>query len=100
MIIYYYLEDDTIGIYEIPYENSALHQVSFSMIIAFKMSGFFFPIKGMRVRRHRISKNDHHELYNWRDLNLGQNLSIYGTIYRICDCDQFTRVKLFDFSIF
>jgi len=54
----------------------------------------------MRVRRHRISKNDQHELYNWRDLNLGQNLSIYGTIYRICDCDQFTRVKLFDFSIF
>ncbi len=46
----------------------------------------------MRVRRHRISKNDQNELYNWRDLNLGHNLAIYGTIYRICDCDQFTRV--------
>lgn len=48
----------------------------------------------MRVRRHRVSKNNQDEFYNWRDLNLGQNLAIYGTIYRICDCDQFTRVGL------
>ena len=53
-----------------------------------------FHLKGMRIRRHRISKNNQHESYNWRDLNLRQNLAIYGTIYRICDCDQFTRVKL------
>ena len=46
----------------------------------------------MRVRRHRICKNDQNESYNWRDLNLGQNLAIYGTIYRICDCDRFTKV--------
>ncbi|CAF1247901.1 unnamed protein product [Adineta steineri] len=72
VIIYYYLEDDTIAIYEIPYKNSALNQ-------------------GMRIRRHRISKNNQNEPYNWRDLNLRQNLIIYGTIYRICDCDQFTR---------
>ncbi|CAF0958253.1 unnamed protein product [Rotaria sordida] len=72
VIIYYYLEDDTIAIYEIPYKNSALNQ-------------------GLRVRRHRVSKNDQNEPYNWRDLNLGQNLAIYGTIYRLCDCDQFTR---------
>ena len=49
-------------------------------------------MKGMRVRRHQISKNNHNEPYNWRDLNLGQNLAIYGVVYRICDCDQFTRV--------
>ncbi|CAF2231585.1 unnamed protein product [Rotaria magnacalcarata] len=72
VIVYYYLEDDTIAIYEIPYKNSAL-------------------VQGMRVRRHRISKNDHNEPYNWRDLNLGQNLAIYGTVYRLCVCDQFTR---------
>ena len=48
--------------------------------------------KGMRVRRHRIVKNDLAECYNWRDLNLRQNLPIYGTVYRLCDCDQFTRV--------
>lgn len=47
----------------------------------------------MRVRRHRISKNDQNEPYNWRDLNLGQNLAIYGTVYRLCDCDKFTRVS-------
>ncbi|UJR36685.1 hypothetical protein I4U23_029402 [Adineta vaga] len=72
VIIYYYLEDDTIAIYETPYKNSALNQ-------------------GMRVRRHRISKNDQNEPYNWRDLNLRQNLLIYGIIYRLCDCDAFTR---------
>ncbi len=32
VIIYYYLEDDTIAIYEIPYENSALVQVLFNEI--------------------------------------------------------------------
>ena len=54
----------------------------------------------MRVRRHRILKNDQHEFYNWRDLNLGENLGIYGTIYRICDCDQFTRVEVMFFVEF
>ncbi|CAF0806932.1 unnamed protein product [Adineta ricciae] len=72
VILCYYLEDDTISIYETPYKNSALDQ-------------------GMRVRRHRIVKNDQNEFYNWRDLNLGENLFIYGTIYRICDCDSFTK---------
>ena len=59
-----------------------------------------FLIEGLRVRRHRISKNDQNEPYNWRDLNLGQNLAIYGTVYRICDCDRFTRVKNFSFVAF
>jgi hypothetical protein len=49
-------------------------------------------MKGMRVRRDRISKNDQNESYNWRDLNLSQNLVVYGIVYRICDCDEFTRV--------
>lgn len=49
--------------------------------------------KGMRVHRHRIAKNNRNDFYNWRDLNLGENLVIYGTNYRICDCDQFTRVE-------
>ena len=53
----------------------------------------FISFEGMRVRRHRIAKNNQNHFYNWRDLNLGENLTIYGTIYRICDCDQFTRVE-------
>ncbi|CAF1040473.1 unnamed protein product, partial [Didymodactylos carnosus] len=72
VIIYYYLEDDSMAIYEIPYKNSALWQ-------------------GMRVRRHRFPKTDQHETYNWRDLNLSQNVAVYGTVYRICDCDKFTK---------
>lgn len=39
VIIYYYLEDDTIAIYEIPYENSALLQVA---IIASKIVACLF----------------------------------------------------------
>ncbi|MBM4179761.1 MAG: hypothetical protein FJ211_10605 [Ignavibacteria bacterium] len=31
------------------------------------------------------------ELYKWNDLNLGQNLDIYGRVFRIVDCDEFTR---------
>ena len=88
VILYYYLEDDTMAIYEMPYRNSALVQVKFDRAI----NPLYSSIKGLRVRRHRILKNDSNETYNWRDLNLGQNFIVFGIAYRLCDCDQFTRV--------
>ena len=42
VIIYYYLEDDTIAIYEIPYKNSALNQVSFNGIPIYSIVVKFF----------------------------------------------------------
>ncbi|CAF1059978.1 unnamed protein product [Didymodactylos carnosus] len=70
--IFYYLEDDSLEIHEEVQENSGIPQ-------------------GKLVRRHRFPKNDQGETYNWRDLNLGQNLAVYGKVFRICDCDAFTK---------
>jgi hypothetical protein len=71
---FYYLEDDSLEIHEEVQENSGIPQ-------------------GKLVRRHRFPKNDQGETYNFRDLNLGQNLAVYGKVFRICDCDAFTRVR-------
>jgi hypothetical protein len=49
--------------------------------------------QGKLLRRHRFPKNDQGETYNFRDINLGQNLAVYGKVFRICDCDAFTRVR-------
>ncbi|CAF3034459.1 unnamed protein product [Rotaria sp. Silwood2] len=70
--ILYYLEDDSVEILEEVQENSGIPQ-------------------GKLIRRHRFPKNDQGETYNFRDINLGQNLSVYGKVFRICDCDAFTR---------
>ena len=29
--------------------------------------------------------------YNWRDLSVGLELEIYGRVFKITDCDDFTR---------
>ena len=34
---------------------------------------------------------DPSNFYNWSDLNLSFNLNVYGRIFRIVDCDQFTK---------
>lgn len=70
--IYYYLEDDSMQVYENPIENSGIPQ-------------------GKLIRRHRFPKNDQGDTYSWKDLNLGQNLAVYGRVFRICDCDEFTN---------
>ncbi|CAH8447582.1 unnamed protein product [Dicrocoelium dendriticum] len=70
--IFYFLEDDSMQITEPPVNNSGIPQ-------------------GKLVRRHRIPKNDAGDPYNWRDLNLGTNLAVYGRVYRITNCDKFTR---------
>ena len=72
--IFYYLEDDSLEIFEETQENSGIPQ-------------------GKLLRRHRFPKNDQGETYNFRDLNLGQNFAVYGKVFRICDCDAFTRVS-------
>ncbi|KFP34192.1 EF-hand domain-containing protein 1, partial [Colius striatus] len=73
--IYYYLEDDTMSVFEPVVQNSGLPQ-------------------GKLVRRHRVPKNDHGDHYHWKDLNRGMNLTMYGRTYRVVDCDPFTQVFL------
>lgn len=70
-VIYYYLEDDSVHIAEPKIENSGIPQ-------------------GVFIKRHRIPKANN-EFLNLNDLYIGGELSIYGRIFRLTDCDDFTR---------
>ncbi|XP_063352170.1 EF-hand domain-containing protein 1 [Pelmatolapia mariae] len=72
VVIYYYLEDDSICIIEPTVENSGIPQ-------------------GKRIKRHQLPKNERGEHYHWKDLNLGMDLDVYGVKYRITQCDTFTK---------
>jgi hypothetical protein len=72
-IIYYYLDDDTIHIIEPRIENSGIPQ-------------------GIFLKRHKLPfPEDQSKYYTWRDLNVGINLNVYLRVFRIVDCDDFTK---------
>ncbi|KAJ8683931.1 hypothetical protein QAD02_019723 [Eretmocerus hayati] len=71
--IVYYLEDDTMGIVEPPVHNSGFKQ-------------------GRLVKRSKIPKPGFPgEVYHWKDLNVGIDFEVYGVVYRVYDCDAYTR---------
>lgn len=72
VVIYYYLEDDSMCIIEPTVENSGIPQ-------------------GKRIKRQRLPKNERGEHYQWKDLNLGMDLKVYGVKYHITHCDAFTK---------
>ncbi|KAL7063803.1 hypothetical protein AAHC03_05528 [Spirometra sp. Aus1] len=47
--------------------------------------------QGTLLRRQRVPKNDVGDHYIWKELNIGQNLTVYGRVYRIINCDEFTK---------
>ncbi|KAL5109814.1 EF-hand domain-containing protein 1 [Taenia crassiceps] len=58
----------------------------------------FEPVKsnsglpqGRILNRQRVPKNDLGDYYTWKDLNIGINITIYGRVYRIANCDTFTQ---------
>ena len=73
-IIYYYLDDDTIHIIEPRVENSGIPQ-------------------GIFMKRHKLPYTTYEQdrYYTWTDLGVGQNFNVYKRIFRIVDCDDFTR---------
>lgn len=71
-VICYHLEDDSIQITEPRVENSGIPQ-------------------GVFVKRHRVPKSEF-EYYQVHDLYVGGEIAIYGRIFKIVDCDSFTRV--------
>ncbi|XP_067999037.1 EF-hand domain-containing protein 1 [Melanerpes formicivorus] len=75
VVIFYYLEDDSMYVIEPVVKNSGIPQ-------------------GKHIRWHRVPKNDHGDHYHWKDLNQGMNITMYGRTYRIVDCDPFTQVFL------
>ncbi|XP_076613252.1 EF-hand domain-containing protein 1 [Chaetodon auriga] len=72
VVIYYYLEDDSMSITEPKVENSGIPQ-------------------GKRIKRQHLPKNEHGEHYLWKDLNVGMDLKVYGVKYHITQCDDFTK---------
>ena len=73
--IYYYLEDDSISVVEPPVENSGIPQ-------------------GKLIKRQRLPKTDMGDFWHWKDLNVGMNITFYGKVFHIYDCDKWTAVSL------
>lgn len=72
-IIFYYLDDDTIHIIEPRVENAGVPQ-------------------GIFLKRHKLPlPHDESIYYSWTDLNCAANFNVYKRIFRIVDCDDFTR---------
>lgn len=69
--IYYYLEDDSISVVEPAVENSGMPQ-------------------GKLIKRQRLPKNDQGDNWHWKNLNLGMNVTFYGKVFRLTNCDKFT----------
>jgi len=70
-VVYYYLNDHSMHIAEPKIENSGIPQ-------------------GVFIKRHRIPKSNN-EFVTLNDLAIGAELSIYGRVFRLVDCDEFTR---------
>lgn len=76
---YYYLEDDSISVVEPAILNSGIPQ-------------------GKLIKRQRLPKNDLGDCWHWKDLNLGIDVTFYGKVFHIYNCDQWTAVS-FWFSL-
>jgi len=70
--MYYYLEDDTIHILESRVQNSGIPQ-------------------GIFLKRHLVPKVNSIDSYNWKDIRVGEDICFYGRVFRVTDCDEFTR---------
>lgn len=70
-VIYYYLEDDTIHVSEPKQDNSGIPQ-------------------GTLIKRHRIPKKNN-EYYTIDDFNVNEEVNLYGKVFRILACDDFTK---------
>lgn len=83
-IIYYYMEDDTLHIIEPRIENSVI----FIIIIYYQG----IP-QGVFLKRHKVPKDDTptSDYITFMDLNIGWNFTVYGRVFRIVKCDEFTR---------
>ena len=73
-MLYFYLEDDCLQVFEPCEENSGLPQ-------------------GCLVRRHRVPRPDG-SFYGMSDLQIGAILDVYRKMIHIYDCDDFTRKTL------
>ncbi|XP_059052304.1 EF-hand domain-containing family member C2-like isoform X2 [Achroia grisella] len=74
--IYFFLEDGTIKVMEPRTENSGLSQ-------------------GILISRQRIRLPFSYDLYyDVLDINIGREVTFFGKVFKIVNCDNFTRVFL------
>ncbi len=47
--------------------------------------------QGVFLKRHKVPRPEDATLsYMWSDMDLGFNLDVYGRVFRIVECDDFT----------
>ena len=51
--------------------------------------------QGKLIKRQKLPKNEFGGNWHWKDFNIGAEMAIYGKVFKIYDCDEFTRVVLF-----
>jgi len=79
--IFYYLNDETIYINELKIENSGIPQ-------------------GVFLNRQKVPKSmGSNDWYTWKDFNVGININFCQHIFRIVNCDKFTRQFLTDQNV-
>ena len=69
-VIMHHLDDETTYVTEPRVENSGIPQ-------------------GVFIKKHKIPKEG--GFLQWRDFRTRQNIQMYGRVFRIIDCDEFTR---------
>jgi hypothetical protein len=55
--------------------------------------------QGRLVRRNRIPKTTPGDFWHWKDFNIGIDVTMYGVVYHIVDCDSFTKVSILLFRM-
>lgn len=75
-VVHYYLADDTIEINEVHSRNMGRDR---------------FPKLLARGKLPRDYRQNGSPAYDWKDLNLGQTVSVWGRDLFLYDCDGFTR---------
>eukprot|EP01016_Furgasonia_blochmanni_P036317 TRINITY_DN4137_c0_g1_i8.p1 TRINITY_DN4137_c0_g1~~TRINITY_DN4137_c0_g1_i8.p1 ORF type:complete len:651 (+),score=231.66 TRINITY_DN4137_c0_g1_i8:95-2047(+) len=73
-VIYYYLNDDTIYVTEPKVENSGI-------------------IQGVFIKRQKIPRalGQNGDYYHWKDFNVATNIKLFERVFRITECDSFTK---------
>ncbi|GMH37263.1 hypothetical protein BSKO_05136 [Bryopsis sp. KO-2023] len=69
-VILFYLEDSTIQVNEPKEDNSGLNQ-------------------GVFLKRHRVQGSD--SIRSWKEVTVGESISLYGREFFVTGCDDFTR---------
>ena len=69
----------------------------YSVKLDFYIHKFFLVCSGIPqgklIKRQRLPKNDLGDFWHWKDLNIGIDITFYGKVFHIHDCDKWTAVS-------